>query len=330
MNVLVISNQLSNKRNKVVNPVIKNLNKKLNKKSVIIHEYPVESEYGVLASYISLFLYLIKLKLKVKEDRFDIYHVHFGGVQGLITSLLFGSRTLISFHGTDLHGGSPVSFKEKIKSKIIRFSSVLSVLFSNQSTVVSENLIHFIPKRLKSKVVVIPTGVNKSDFKEIDRNIAQDFLGIKNNYKYFLFSDISHSTVKRRDLADEIIISINKLGVKAKLLTMNQIPYNMVPYYIYASDFLLITSDKEGSPNIVKEALFCDVGVISTDVGDVGKYVKYTGNGFIFESIIPEHMAKEILEFLEVDSKNIHNYNKDILSLDYIAVQYLDIYDQIK
>ena len=35
------------------------------------------------------------------------------------------------------------------------------------------------------------------------------------------------------------------------------------------ADSLLVTSDSEGSPNIVKEALSCNLPVVTVDVGDV-------------------------------------------------------------
>jgi glycosyltransferase involved in cell wall biosynthesis len=36
-----------------------------------------------------------------------------------------------------------------------------------------------------------------------------------------------------------------------------------------ASDCLLLTSDFEGSPDVIKEALACNLPIVSVDVGDV-------------------------------------------------------------
>jgi glycosyltransferase involved in cell wall biosynthesis len=47
------------------------------------------------------------------------------------------------------------------------------------------------------------------------------------------------------------------------------VPHEEVPIWLNASDVVLLTSLHEGSPNIIKEALACDLPVVSVDVGDV-------------------------------------------------------------
>jgi glycosyltransferase involved in cell wall biosynthesis len=51
------------------------------------------------------------------------------------------------------------------------------------------------------------------------------------------------------------------------------VPHEDVPIWLNASDVVLLTSLHEGSPNVIKEALACNVPVVSVDVGDVAEMI---------------------------------------------------------
>ena len=102
-----------------------------------------------------------------------------------------------------------------------------------------------------------------------------------------LFSDKSNTTLKRRDIATNIV---NELKMGYELLLMCSVSPDIVPAYINASDFILLTSDEEGSPNIVREALSLNKRVFSVDVGDVKQQI----SGLIDSSIISRIPEKAV------------------------------------
>ena len=75
---------------------------------------------------------------------------------------------------------------------------------------------------------------------------------VLDDYNYILFSDISGTPINRRDIAEAIV---KKIGGEYRLLIMSKVKQEMVPVYLNACDFVLLTSDEEGSPNITREAL---------------------------------------------------------------------------
>jgi glycosyltransferase involved in cell wall biosynthesis len=74
---------------------------------------------------------------------------------------------------------------------------------------------------------------------------------------------------KRLDLAMESVKVAQRVWPDLRLEVLNgQVDPEQVPVLLNASDCLLVTSDTEGSPTVIQEALACAVPIISVDVGD--------------------------------------------------------------
>jgi glycosyltransferase involved in cell wall biosynthesis len=56
------------------------------------------------------------------------------------------------------------------------------------------------------------------------------------------------------------------------------VPHDQVPVWLSAADVVLLTSLREGSPNVVKEALACDAAVVGVPVGDVAWLLEGVAN----------------------------------------------------
>src|SRR5206468_9338121 len=75
---------------------------------------------------------------------------------------------------------------------------------------------------------------------------------------------------KRYDLANRAVQRVAP-SLRARLVVAWKVPHAQIPDYMAACDALVFTSSQEGSPNAVKEALACNLPVVSVPVGDVAE-----------------------------------------------------------
>lgn len=143
----------------------------------------------------------------------------------------------------------------KLKIFLSQKASFLSVFLFDKLGFVSDSLISYIPKwiqrKCEDKFFIQPLGVDYNLFVPMPKSVALEKLGL-DDYNYILFSDISGTPINRRDIAEAIV---KKIGGEYRLLIMSKVKQEMVPVYLNACDFVLLTSDEEGSPNITREAL---------------------------------------------------------------------------
>ena len=175
--------------------------------------------------------------------------------------------------------------------------------------VVDEN--HFTPSlastyNQKLKVVFVGTIWPP---KRVDRilRVAKICLDTNINVDFYIYGEGEQLDQLKR-------ISTN-LGVQDKNLHfMGRISDPLAAYQ--QSDVFLLTSDREGTPNVLLEAMACGLPIVSTDIGDVSAYIKSGHNGFIIESPNEEQKIVVSLEMLSNNrllSKEMGSINRKII-----------------
>lgn len=275
----------------------------------------------------------VRMELREKARRSDIIHIHFGGLYALVTwFLLIGIHKpkLITFHGTDIHAKTiktSKSWMTKARIRLNQWASFISIMLFDKVGFVAEDMVDYVPrnlnKQLSKKRFIQKLGVDYNTFVEIDKKEAKARLKLEDKFNYVLFSDISGSSIKRRDIATGIV---ETLGEPYLLNIMCGLNPKEVPVYINSSDFVLLTSDEEGSPNIIREALSLNKPVFSVDVGDAKTQLAGLNNSAII-SREPQKAVETIRRILSVPyTDDTRETKKSVLDLNLITKDIIDLY----
>ena len=83
-------------------------------------------------------------------------------------------------------------------------------------------------------------------------------------------------------------------GVADAVHFAGNVDHDRLPQVMAAANVLLLTSDYEGTPFVVLEALACGLPVVSTSVGDVPALVHHQQTGFLAASHSPDELARGV------------------------------------
>jgi glycosyltransferase involved in cell wall biosynthesis len=271
-----------------------------------------------------------ELRAAMADFEPDIVHSMYGGVMAdRVTRAVAGKPTVVSFCGDDLLGELLSGTVRKIVSKYGITASHRAARRANGIIVKSKNLQDALPADLPpSKIRIIPNGIDLDRFKPLDRDLCRNRLGWSATRLNVLFPANTGDPRKRPELAHAAAQTAEQLGVKIEIHQLRCVPHHEVPVWLNASDAVLLTSLHEGSPNLIKEALACNVSVVSVDVGDVRERIRGIDGCFIADAD-PNDIANKLRLVgcgpRRVDSRD---YVRD-LSLQNVALRLKQFYENL-
>ena len=220
-----------------------------------------------------------RFRKKLSEFKPDLIHVHYGTITAFFAAYSNLKPLVITYHGSDLNYLKDESLLKEIFRKIL---SQLAALRSSQIICVSEALKSKLWWK-KSSVSIMPMGVNTDVFKPMDRADAQRKSGIQESEKVIIFNH-NNAAVKRLDIAEMAIKEVKEALPESRLYVLNGgVQQDEMVALLNASDCLLMCSDSEGSPTLIKEAMACNLPIVATDVGDIKQTIDQTSPYFITE-----------------------------------------------
>jgi len=287
----------------------------LRKKGYIVDLYVYPQKKQTL----KYFFELINL-FKIDFKKYDVVYAYFG-TAGFLANVQRKVPVITTFCGSDLLGviNNDYSYSN-LKSYIFKFSSLLAYSLSIRTTTLSKKLENQLPLRKKNEIISL--GVDISHFQPVSLESSRKVLGWNQNDIYVLFPAEKNRPVKRYFLAQEIISSI-ELNKKINLISLDEPNmYDRLPLIMSASNLMVFVSKHEGSPNVIREALSCNLPIFSFDVGDVKEQIKDVNHCYCFKQDDIYSLKSKISNFLSYNAFKRSDGRKKMIN--YSWINYVD------
>ncbi len=174
---------------------------------------------------------------------------------------------------------------------------------------------------------VIPCGIDMARFAPMPRDEARSALGFPQGRKLVLFVGELRPE-KRLDVVRGAVRLLAEADPSVELVIATDRPHDEIPLYMNACDVLALASDFEGSPMVIKEAMACNLPIVSVDVGDVAEVIGNTDGCYLCERT-PEDMAAKLRTALERGQRTDGRKAVAHLSLEATAQRILAVYRQV-
>lgn len=260
----------------------------------------------------------------IRRPAYRLVHAH-GGEAALVGSFYRRAPLLVTYLGSDLLGAPRAdgtrSWTTRIRRRLIAEHARLARMTITESTEMEATL----PRSVRRRNRVVPKGVSTELFHPRDRDAARRELGWPLDERVVLFAADPRVPLKRHWLAEAAVEIARTRLPDLRLRIADRIEPNAMPLLMNAADCLLHTSASEGSPNVVKEALMCNLPVIATPAGDIELLLADVVPSYVCAAK-PEQLGAALVECLShLQRSNGASVSRD-LQLTTVAEALLAIY----
>lgn len=283
--------------------------------------------YGVTGKGISGYLReLPHLKRMIRQEKPDVMHAHFGlcGLLATLASIGMHTPVVVTYHGCDINAK-----KNRPFSQMAMRLSAWNIFVSHR-----QMLNAFSTEQRANKHTnwsIIPCGIDTRLF-DSENCCEQWFNNRFANKNYVLFAGSFADFVKDPELAKQVVDVYNTIHPEQsiELLELRGYSRDEVVTLMHKCKTLLLTSIREGSPQVVKEAMACGCPIVSVDVGDVAERLDQMEGGYVVSTHNPHDIAKALeLSVGFGRTKGREKLLADGLDNAQVAKKLIDIYTKI-
>jgi teichuronic acid biosynthesis glycosyltransferase TuaC len=227
------------------------------------------SRWNYLQGYVNLWRQLAHV-------RYDLIHAHYV-FSGWIARAQLGLPVVISFHAP----GQMHTYQGWLAKRLVPLVDAVIVTSADHKARLGY-----------AGAYIIPCGVDFSLFAPQPRQEARAAVGWDTEAPVVAWVGDPRPE-KRVDLAHATHEVLRASRPEVELRVVSKVPHERIPTYMNAADVLLLTSDHEGSPVVIKEAMACNLPIVSTDVGDVAEVIGGVEGCYLAKQT-PEDLAAKV------------------------------------
>jgi glycosyltransferase involved in cell wall biosynthesis len=233
----------------------------------------------------------IEVQRRLRRGGYDLVHAQWG--QSAMPAMPKRLPLVVTYRGGDVHGVPDGKGGQRLSGHLLQAICRYVARRADAVILVSDHMRSLLGRH-QTPVHILPSGIDFSLFRPIPREEARRHLGLPvDGRRLILFAGDPASTRKRHGLA-RAAVDVLAQTIPAELVVTWGVSHTEMPYWMNACDAMVFTSNQEGSPNVVKEALACNLPVVSVAVGDVASRLAGVANCEVVADDAPTTIASAL------------------------------------
>jgi teichuronic acid biosynthesis glycosyltransferase TuaC len=233
---------------------------------------------------------------------------------------------VVTYPGSDLLGLVNPQGKKALLSPLVVEAGRILARCVDASIVQSAEMARVLNH--KTNTFVIPYAIDLETFGLTNKDEARAALGLDPDKKYLLFAANPQIAVKRFHLAKAAADELKKRDPSIELLVVHKEPQDRLVLFLNACDALVFPSYQEGSPNVVKQAMACNIPIVATDVGDIREVAGNTKGCYVCKPEV-EDFVKRLSEILSHRQRTQGREQVQHLAGPSIAQKIISVYERV-
>lgn len=254
----------------------------------------------------------------------SLVHAHYAYV-GAVARTQWKVPVVLTYHGSDAMGVITEQGATTMKGRMISAACRSMARYCDavivQSTQMASKFRH-------GNIHILPHEVDLDTFQPTEITEARALLALSPTKRYVLFAANPAIPVKRFSLAEAAVQLLKAADPNVELIVVHKEPQARLALYMSAADVMVFPSYQEGSPNIVKQAMACNLPIVATDVGDVREVIGRTA-GCHISAPNAELFAKRLGEIIESPFRTEGRQAVQHLSGPLVAQRLIHLYEEV-